>query len=173
MKKYFLIYNVGIMRNLQYISNLVTGFIGFCMLILIFFNLWNYLYADPGQVINGYSMNQMIWYVIITEILWMSLGGRKLCKNIADDVRGGNIAYNINKPYNYVLYSVFTHLGNVTIKFVLLAIIGSFIGVVFLKGLPDISVLGILLVFITMVLATLISTLLIAFIGLISFYIET
>ena len=61
MKKYFLIYKFEIMSNLQYISNLVTGFISFCMLILIFFNLWNYLYADPSQVINGYSMNQMIW----------------------------------------------------------------------------------------------------------------
>ena len=127
------------MSNLQYILNILVGFVGFCVLMLIFYNLWGYLYAD-------YTMSQMIWYVIITEILWMSLGGRKLCKNIADDVRGGNIAYNINKPYNYVLYSVFSHLGNVTIKFVLLAIIGSFIGVVFLKGLPDISVLGILLV---------------------------
>ena len=49
-------------------------------------------------------MNQMIWYVIITEILWMSLGGRKLCRKICEDVRGGNIAYNINKPYNYINY---------------------------------------------------------------------
>lgn len=172
MKKYFLIYKFELMSNLQYILNILVGFVGFCVLMLIFYNLWGYLYADSTQLINGYTMSQMIWYVIITEILWMSLGGRKLCKKIADDVRGGNIAYNINKPYNYVLYSVFSHLGNVTIKFVLLAIIGSFIGVVFLNGLPDISVLGILLVFITMLLATLISTLLIAFIGLISFYIE-
>ena len=99
MKKYFLIYKFEIMSNLQYISNLVTGFIGFCMLILIFFNLWNYLYADPGQVINGYSMNQMIWYVIVTEILWMSVSGRSLSRQISNDVRSGNVAYNINKPY--------------------------------------------------------------------------
>ena len=172
MKKYFLIYKFEIMSNLQYISNLVTGFIGFCMLILIFFNLWNYLYADPGQVINGYSMNQMIWYVIVTEILWMSVSGHSLSRQISNDVRSGNIAYNINKPYNYILYSAFSHLGGVTIKFVILAIIGSFVGVFALHGLPNISVLKFLVVLITMILATFISIFLIIFIGLISFYIE-
>ena len=172
MKKYLLIYKFEIMSNLQYVFNLLTGFVSFCVLMLIFYNLWGYLYSDPSQLINGYSMKQMIWYVIITEVLWMSLNGRNLCKKIADDVRGGNIAYNINKPYNYILYSAFSHLGGVTIKFVILAIIGSFVGVFALHGLPNISVLKFLVVLITMILATFISIFLIIFIGLISFYIE-
>lgn len=172
MKKYFLIYKFEIMSNLQYISNLVTGFIGFCMLILIFFNLWNYLYADPGQVINGYSMNQMIWYVIVTEILWLSVSGRSLSRQISNDVRSGNVAYNINKPYNYVLYSTFSSLGRATIKFVILMFIGGILGFVFLKGFPNINIFKFLVVFISMILAMIINTLLVVFVGLISFYIE-
>lgn len=172
MRKYLLIYKYELMSNLQYIFNILVGFVGFCILMLIFYNLWGYLYNDPKQLINGYSMSQMIWYVIVTEVLWMALGGRKLCKKIAGDVKGGNIAYNINKPYNYVLYSAFCHLGEVTIKFVLLFIIGATIGVVFLGGIPNINIWGVLLVVVSMILATLISTLLITFIGLISFYIE-
>lgn len=172
MKKYFLIYKFEIMSNLQYISNLVTGFIGFSILILIFFNLWNYLYADPEQVINGYSMSQMIWYVIVTEVLWMSISGRSLSRQIANDVRSGNVAYNINKPYNYVLYSTFTSLGRTTIKFIILMLIGGTLGLVFLKGFPNINLLEFLVVFVSMVLAMIINTLLIVFVGLISFYIE-
>lgn len=172
MRKYLLIYKYELMSNLQYIFNILVGFVGFCVLMLIFYNLWGYLYSDPKQLINGYSMSQMIWYVIVTEVLWMALGGRKLCKKIASDVKGGNIAYNINKPYNYVLYSAFSHLGEVTIKFVLLFIIGTGIGVGFLGGIPNINIWGVLLVVVSMILATFISTLLITFIGLISFYIE-
>ena len=71
MKKYFLIYKFELMSNLQYILNILVGFVGFCVLMLIFYNLWGYLYADSTQLINGYTMSQMIWYVIITEILWM------------------------------------------------------------------------------------------------------
>ncbi len=172
MKKYFLIYKFEIMSNLQYISNLVTGFISFCMLILIFFNLWNYLYTDPSQVINGYSMNQMIWYVIVTEILWLSVSGRGLSRQISNDVRSGNVAYNINKPYNYVLYSAFSSLGRATIKFVILMFIGGILGFVFLKGFPNINIFKFLVVFVSMILAMIINTLLVVFVGLISFYIE-
>ena len=93
------------------------------IILFIFLNLWKYIYEDPNELINGYSMNQMIWYVIITEILWMSLGGRKLCRKICNDVRCGNIAYNINKPYSYIGYSVFSHLGAITLKAIIYTIL--------------------------------------------------
>jgi ABC-2 type transport system permease protein len=67
-------------------------------------------------------MNQMIWYVTITELLWYILGGRQLCRKISDDVKGGNIAYNINKPYNYIGYSLANHLGNVSSKMIVYTI---------------------------------------------------
>ena len=117
-------------------------------------------------------MNQMIWYVIITEILWISLGGRKLCHKISDDVRGGNIAYNINKPYNYIGYSLATHLGDVSLKFAAYALLGMITGFIFLGSFPSLNFLEILGVILSAILATIINTLLITAIGLFSFYIE-
>jgi len=93
MRKYLYIFKMEIISNLQYVFNVLVGFIGYFIMLFIFLNLWNYIYDDPSQIINGYTKNQMIWYVIITEILWMSLGGRSLCKKISNDVRSGNIAY--------------------------------------------------------------------------------
>ena len=116
MRKYLYIFKSEVMTNMQYIFNLLVGFISYFILIFIFLNLWKYIYSDPNELINGYNMNQMIWYVIITEILWMSLGGRKLCRKICEDVRGGNIAYNINKPYSYIGYILSSHLGSVVVK---------------------------------------------------------
>ena len=104
MRKYIFIFKSEIMSNLQYIFNIVTGFIGCFIMLFIFLNLWQYIYADPNELINGYNMNQMMWYVTITEVLWSIIGGRNLCKKISNDVRSGNIAYNINKPYNYSQY---------------------------------------------------------------------
>ena len=106
MKKYLYIYKSEIMTNLQYIFDIIIGFISYCIMIFIFLNLWQYIYSNPNELINGYSMKQMIWYVIITELLYMSLGGRKLNNKICDDVRSGNITYNIIKPYNYVEYII-------------------------------------------------------------------
>ena len=172
MKKYLYIYKTEIMTNLQYAFDILIGFISFCVLIFIFLNLWQYIYSDPSELINGYSMNQMIWYVIITEILWMSLGGRKLCAKISSDVRTGNVAYNLNKPYNYVEYSLFNHLGLVTVKFILVGILGMVLGMLFLHSFPQLSFVQVLAVFLSCIFATIINILLITAIGLISFFIE-
>ena len=172
MKKYLYIYKSEIMTNLQYVFDILVGFISYCIMIFIFLNLWQYIYSDPKELINGYSMNQMIWYVIITEILWMSLGGRKLCAKISEDVKSGNIAYNINKPYNYVEYSLFNHLGQATVKFILVTIIGMILGVLFLNTFPSLNILQILGILLSCVLATIRSIFLITSLGLLSFFIE-
>jgi len=172
MKKYLYIFKSEVMSNLQYIFDVLVGFVGYFIMLFIFLNLWNYIYDDPSQIINGYTKNQMIWYVIITEILWMSLGGRSLCKKICNDVRSGNIAYNINKPYSYVLYSVSNHLGDVCIKFIIYILLGMIMGYVFMGSFPNLNILSIFGVLISSIFATIISTLLITFIGLCSFIIE-
>ena len=160
------------MTNLQYVFDILVGFISYCIMIFIFLNLWQYIYSDPKELINGYSMNQMIWYVIITEILWMSLGGRKLCAKISEDVKSGNIAYNINKPYNYVEYSLFNHLGQVTVKFILVTIIGMILGLLFLNTFPSLNILQILGILLSCIFATIISIFLVTSLALISFFIE-
>ena len=111
MRKYLYIFKSNLMTNLQYIGNITIGFITYFVVIFIFANLWKYIYSDQSKLINGYSMEQMIWYVILTEILWYATSGRKLCNKISDDVKSGNIAYNLNKPYNYTGYALYTHMG--------------------------------------------------------------
>lgn len=172
MRKYLFIFKSELMSNLQYVFDILVGFIGYFIILFIFLNLWEYIYSDPNELINGYSMSQMIWYVIITEILWMSLGGRKLCRKICNDVRGGNIAYNLNKPYNYIGYSMASHLGTIALKMFMYTILGMIMGVVFLGGFPTLNIFSIVAVLITGILATAISILLITFIGLFSFVIE-
>ena len=172
MRKYLYIFKTEVMTNLQYAFDILIGFVSYCIMIFIFLNLWHYIYSDPKELINGYNMNQMIWYVIITEILWMSLGGRKLCKKICEDVRSGNIAYNINKPYNYVEYSLSNHLGLVTVRFILVGILGMVLGLVFLHSTPIQSIFQVIAVIVSCFLATVINILLITSLGLISFFIE-
>ncbi len=172
MRKYLCIYKSEVMSNMQYVLNIIISMITYIVLIFILFNLWNYIYQDENQIINGYTKNQMIWYVIITEIIWSATAGRKLCQKICDDVRGGNIAYAMNKPYSYISYILFSHLGETTIKSIVGTIIGMFLGILFLGEFPNISVQGVIIVIISSILAVIINTLLITSIGLFSFFIE-
>ena len=161
MRKYLFIFKSEVMTNLQYAFDMLLGFVSYVIHIFIFLNLWRYIYSDSSQLINGYNVKQMIWYVIITELLWSSISGRGLCRKICEDVRSGNIAYNINKPYSYVEYSLFSHAGATTVKFVLLTIIGMSLGLVFLNSFPSLNILEILGVLLTCILALVINMFLI------------
>ncbi len=172
MRKYLFILKSEFMSSLQYAFNIVFGFIGYAVLMFVFFQLWQYLYSDPNELINGYTMNEMIWYVIITEILWSSLGGRKLCTKICNDIKSGNIAYNLCKPYSYIGYALSSHLGSIIIKTVIYIFLGMTLGFLFLGSFPELSAISIFVVLISSVLALVISTLLILAIGLLSFKIE-
>lgn len=172
MKKYLFIFKSELMSNLQYVFNTLIGFITYFIMLFTFLNLWQYIYSDPNEIINGYSMNQMIWYVIITEILWSSIGGRGLCRKICNDVKAGNIAYTMNKPYNYIGYWLSNHLGSCTIKGILYTILGMITGFLFMGSFPNLNIFSIIAVIITAILATIINILLITSIGLFSFFIE-
>ena len=172
MRKYIHIYKGELMGTLQYMWNILFRLINFILLIFIFINLWDYIYDNPNELINGYTKNQMIWYVIITEIIWASTESRRYCRKIADDVKGGNIAYMINKPYSYIGYAISSHLGETTIKSIIAITVGFTLGIIFLKETPILSIPTIIMVFISAMLAILINSLLVTFIGLISFIIE-
>ena len=78
MRKYIYIYKSELMSTLQYMLNILFRLINFSLLVFIFMNLWSYIYDNPNELINGYSKSQMIWYVIITEVIWGATDGRRI-----------------------------------------------------------------------------------------------
>ena len=131
MKKYFKILEYEIKSAFSYISNVFYEYIGFLIHIFIFLNLWKYIYSDPSSLISGYSLKEMIWYVIITEILWSALGGRRLVKDISKSIKNGDVVYNLTRPINYILYNLFSHLGLVLTRLILYFTLGLITGYVF------------------------------------------
>ena len=172
MRKYIYIFKFEIMNSLQYVFNILSRIIGYFIMIYIFVNLWNYIYSDPNELINNYSMNQMIWYVIFTELLWFIVGGRKFCSQITADVKGGNIAYNMNKPYSYIGYWVSAHLGESVLKTIIFTAVSMIMGIILVGNIPAHDFGSILAIILVSVIAMIINTLFIIFIGLFSFIIE-
>ena len=172
MKKYLFIFKSELMTSLQYLFNLISRFISYSLMIFIFVNLWKYIYSDSEQLINGYSMDQMIWYVIFTEMLWMCASARQLTKRISDDVKTGSVAYNITKPYNYINYVLSSHVGSISIKFILFTLYGLLLGLLFIGNIPSLNALQIIVLLISTILAITINLLFSIAIGLVSFVIE-
>lgn len=172
MRKYVFIFKATLMESLQYIMNILLGFITFFMMLFIFICLWNYIYSDPASLINGYSMNQMIWYVILTEMLWFGSRNRTLTQQITEDIKSGTIAYGMNKPYHYVLYIIAKHLGEITVKMFLFVGAGLAIGFAFVGRIPDFRAYQLPFVLIAVLLGVLINTFLRMTISVLSFWIE-
>lgn len=128
MRKYLFVFKTTLMESLQYVMNILMGYLMFFVVLFVFLNLWQYVYSDPEQLINGYSMNQMIWYVVLTEIVWFGTRNNQVTSQISNDIKSGSIAYVINKPYHYILYMITRNLGEIVIKFFLYLGAGLLIG---------------------------------------------
>lgn len=135
MRKYIVIYKSVLMEQLQYAGNIAMGFISYFIMIFVFINLWNYMYETPESLIAGYTKKQMIWYVMITEMLWFSARSSTITRQVSTDIRGGNIAYLMNKPYHYTLYILFRYCGEWGIQLPMYAVLTTVMGIV-MVGIP-------------------------------------
>ncbi|MEZ3462650.1 MAG: ABC transporter permease [Lachnospiraceae bacterium] len=136
MRKYVVIYRSVLMENLQYAANIAMGFISYFMLIFVFINLWDYMYASPGDLIAGYTKEQMIWYVMITEMIWFGARSATIRQQVSADIRGGNIAYLVNKPYWYPLYILSRYTAEWNIQLPMYAVLTAVIGAAMVGGIP-------------------------------------
>jgi ABC-2 type transport system permease protein len=172
MRKYIFIYKATLIESLQYVMNIILGFITFFMMLFVFICLWNYIYSDSANIINGYTMEQMIWYVILTEIMWFGSRNATLSRQISEDIKSGTIAYGINKPYHYILYIIAKHLGEITVKMLLFVGAGLVIGGVFVGAIPGFKISRLPFILISALLGTLINAFLRMSISVLSFWIE-
>lgn len=172
MRKYFFIYKATLMESLQYIWNIVMGFVTFFLLIFMFLNLWQYIYSDSSQLIEGYSMSQMIWYVILTEIMWFGNRNTLLTNQISDDIKGGGIAYGLNKPYNYLYYMVARHFGDITLKLILFLGVGISLGLAFAGKIEGFHIYNLPFIAVSFVLGLFINSLIRIAVSVSSFWIE-
>ena len=136
MRKYAVIYRSVLMENLQYTVNIILGFISYFLIIFVFINLWGYMYAQPGTRIAGYTKEQMIWYVMITEMVWFSAQSQVVSGQASVDIRGGNIAYLMNKPYHYTLYILTRYTGEWSIRLPVYAGLAAITGAAMVGTLP-------------------------------------
>lgn len=171
MRKYLQIFKISYKENKVAFVNTVLSMVSFVIIMIVFYNLWRYMYTNVNSTIAGYTLNQMIWYLICAEIIAMSMNGRHLVAGINNDIRSGKIAYMLTKPYNYYLYSVVNNMGEVIFKLsfiVLLTMPAS----MFLLGVEYLSFAMILPMTLSLVLAGLVASTFYGVIGLSAFWTE-
>lgn len=171
-RKYTVIYRSVLMENLQYAANIAVGFFSYAVFIYIFIMLWGYMYRTPGELIAGYTKEQMIWYVMLTEMIWFGSNAASVAKEVSGDIRGGNIAYLMNKPYHYTLYVLAKYTGDWSVRLPMYAALAVALGAAMVGPLPRFSVAAVPVMALCVVLGLTINAVFKLCISLLSFWIE-
>ena len=147
MKKYLAFFKTVVKSEINKISDSIGTIIGFSFHICIFCMLWEFVIGN--KIMAGYTKEALIWYVIFGESIIYSY--HNYFKHVSKQVEDGAIAYDMSKPYNYILRIISEGLGLLPLT-IILFIIGSIIGII-VAGPLNISFIGIVLSFIVVVVA--------------------
>ena len=174
MNKYFGIFKTSLKQESKTIANSLTSVVSFVVIIYIFKQLWEFVYGGSGggALINGYSLDMMIWYMIMAEILMYSINCRAVTRAFSSDIKSGKIAYQLNKPYNYYTYQVASQAGGFIWKLLFLIPTGLVMGFILLGPIENFSISYVVPILISLIIAVLISAVIYGAVGLLSFWIE-
>jgi len=169
LTKYYYIWKINLLNTINYAGDLFAG-TGFVILILfIFTNLWQAIYT-PGQIIAGYTIVMMMWYMVMTEAI-VTASPSNILEEIGEEIRSGEIANYLNKPYHYIPYKIATSLGPALFKFTSTLILGVII-VSVLLGTLKINLLTLPLTLISAILGIILSITMMSFLGMFAFWFE-
>lgn len=150
-----------------YRADIVGSAVLFSVYIFVFTSLWRYMGSDVQ--IAGYSLKQMIWYLVCTEFIMVACRTDIFFK-ITAEVKNGNIAYSINRPVNYISYNILACLGGNLISTIIYTIISILLGILLSASFPPIALSKIIPFIFSLILGILIQLFIQLCIGLSALY---
>lgn len=170
MKKYLYIFKYTFINELSYFSKVIFRVVSYFLHIFVFYNVWKYIYQD-NNVIAGFSLNQMMWYLILAELMMMGVS-RVARERPIEEIKSGSITYIMNKPYSYIGYIFTTYLAEGLIRLIVMIPISIVFGFVFVGPLETFNLKYLVFMLISFILGYSINGLIQLLLSLFAFYIE-
>lgn len=93
------------------------------VVLFVFVQLWRVTYAAQGSSIDGFTLPQMIWYLVATEAIILSLP--RVHVVLEQEVKDGDLALRLSKPYSYLGFHYASFLGEALVKLLILLLVGG------------------------------------------------
>lgn len=123
MKKYLAFGKYYFKDQISSILDFIGPMVSYIIHIFVLSQLFDFIFAN--KVVDGFSKNDLVWYVIFAEIFMYSF--HYAYRLIAQSLRNGDIAYNLSKPYNFMIRIISEQLSTLP-RSALYAIIGIILG---------------------------------------------
>lgn len=166
MKKYIEIFKYSLKTKLAFTVDYIFSLFAFGIHIFVFNQLWEYILQ--GKLAAGYSKTQLIWYIIIAEVVVYS--SYRTYRKIAEMIRNGTIVNILIKPIDFVYYQI-AEDTSILIKFIINIMFAIFLGIVF-AGPISINIAVIFMTIISLIISVMMNILIQLILGLLAFYTE-
>ncbi|HEX5417885.1 MAG TPA: ABC-2 family transporter protein [Chloroflexota bacterium] len=111
LKKYLAVLSITAQSGLAYPLDTFARCGFMAMVLFVFAQLWTATFQLSGRpLVGGFDLPRMIWYLVLTETIIMSCP--RVFTKIDQEVKNGDLAYTLNRPYNYALFQYAAYLGN-------------------------------------------------------------
>ena len=170
LAKYGAVFGTTVRTQLAYAGEMALRTSFLVIILYVFLQLWRATFAAEGAAtIAGFSVAQMVWYLALTEAIIMSRP--RLSGIIDEEVRSGEIAYRLVRPYAYAGYHLAAHSAERGVRFLVNLGVGATLALLYVgpvtlawSALPvalGVAALGLLIDFLALFA-----------IGLLAFWIE-
>jgi ABC-2 type transport system permease protein len=115
---------MSVANNIAYAGETALRGLFLLLLIYVFVQLWHTTYGALGvPTLGGFDVAQMVWYFAFAEAIIMS--SPRSWGKIDREVKSGDLAYRLNKPYHYLGYLAAEDTGERLVRFLLNLAIGA------------------------------------------------
>ncbi len=170
MKKYVAIARAQLLATLIYDRDLLVRSVFMLVILVTFVQLWSTTFAASNQsVISGFSVRDLVWYLVITEVV--ALSPPRVAQAIDAQVRGGDVAYALARPYWYPLFHLAGYWGDTLVRIPVNALVGAVVALVAV-GPPGTSPAAVLATIVLWIGAITLKASIEILIGLSAFWVE-
>lgn len=168
--KYLAVARLRLMGALIYDRDVLIRSAFMVIALVVFVQLWTATFAATSQsTVQGFSLRDMVWYLVITEIV--ALSTPRVAQTIDTEVRSGDVAYAIARPYSYPLYHLAAYWGETLLRLPVNGVLGALVALVAV-GPPPVSLMGVVAAVIFGAAAITLKAMFEILIGLTAFWVE-
>jgi ABC-2 type transport system permease protein len=168
--KYTSVLRITAIAALVYRGDVLIRLVAMALILFIFVQLWTTTYRSAGITsLAGFTLHDIIWYLVVTETVVLSAS--RVAVRIDEEVKSGELAYVLLRPYSYVGYHLAAYWGEAALRLPVNIVLGGLIALAAV-GPPSVSAAACAAAALAIVLGLTLNFLIEASIGLLAFWFE-
>ncbi len=149
-RKYRVTAGTSARNKLIYRGNFLGSVFTYGLFVFVFARIWAAAYAGKSSI-AGYDYTMSVWYFIVAEVSAFGFG--RFFFTLAEDVKSGQVAYLLGRPYSFVGYHWAQAMGTGIVDAANLLGEGILAGLLLAGPPPGASVPRLLAVLVSLLLA--------------------